>query len=501
MFVGANSYPGQEGTNPFDGLIDEVKIYPYALNQDEINKLYNHGKVAVLGGAKTESDGTTKTRSKSREYCVPGDTSTCDPPVLELKMNEKNGANVYDTSGNGNDGAITDATWARGKYGSALSFDGTNDYIQYTDSSLASNFPGKNGSGTTSEITIETWAFLKDNYIDIICKYSGSFCFWFDASSRLRITTPDGTVYTSSLSIQNEWKHLAMTTAGTNANFYVDGNLEATESFAYEIRESSSTFYVGSSGGTADMNGYLDDVRIYNYARTPAQIAMDYNGGKPIAYYKFDECSGSTIHDESGNGNHGALSLGSGGVTATGTCASSSDSFWYNGRSGKRQSSGDFDGTDDSVDLGVNAFGDLGDTHSVGAWFKVTGNGIILSEYESGVCGDFFLRSSSGLLVAHDGGSESLYSKTIINDNVWHHGVFVSDVNTSYMYIDGELDNSGADVDWGNNCSTQEVRVGNVHGSSNWLNGQLDEVKIWNYALTAEQVKSDYNGGAVKFGE
>jgi len=33
-----------------------------------------------------------------------------------------------------------------------------------------------------------------------------------------------------------------------------------------------------------------------------------------------------------------------------------------------------------------------------------------------------------------------------------------------------------------------------------YFNGSIDDVKIWNYALTEEQVKNEYNGGAVRFG-
>jgi hypothetical protein len=44
----------------------------------------------------------------------------------------------------------------------------------------------------------------------------------------------------------------------------------------------------------------MDEIKIYNYVRSPAQIAWDYNRGKPVAYYKLDECTGSAIHS-SGN--------------------------------------------------------------------------------------------------------------------------------------------------------------------------------------------------------
>ena len=45
-------------------------------------------------------------------------------------------------------------------------------------------------------------------------------------------------------------------------------------------------------GSTQQYQGKIDQVKLFNYARTQAQIAYDYNRGGPIAHYKFDECRG-----------------------------------------------------------------------------------------------------------------------------------------------------------------------------------------------------------------
>ena len=71
------------GASPFNGLIDEVYVYNYALSADQINTLYNQGQAAVMGDdASRDNDGTAVT-GKSKEYCIPGDTARCDPPVRE----------------------------------------------------------------------------------------------------------------------------------------------------------------------------------------------------------------------------------------------------------------------------------------------------------------------------------------------------------------------------------------------------------------------------------
>jgi len=58
---------------------------------------------------------------------------------------------------------------------------------------------------------------------------------------------------------------------------------------------------------TAYFPGKIDHVRIYDYARTPAQIAWDYNRGAPVGWWKFDKGEGLTAYDSSGNENNGTL--------------------------------------------------------------------------------------------------------------------------------------------------------------------------------------------------
>ena len=52
---------------------------------------------------------------------------------------------------------------------------------------------------------------------------------------------------------------------------------------------------------------------------------------------------------------------------------------------------------------------------------------------------------------------------------------------------------TAADLTIGQPTSDMEIYA-------HYSDGLIDDVKIWNYALTPEQVKKEYNGGAVKFG-
>jgi len=111
--------------NYLNGSLDEIKLYNYALSPDEVKTDYNQGKSLVLGSLSTDPDGITATNSASRTYCVPGDTTTCNPPIAHWTFDERNGTTANDITGNANTGTLTNGPeWATGKVGQALQFDG-----------------------------------------------------------------------------------------------------------------------------------------------------------------------------------------------------------------------------------------------------------------------------------------------------------------------------------------------------------------------------------------
>ncbi len=140
--------------------------------------------------------------------------------------------------------------------------------------------------------------------------------------------------------------------------------------------DSSATQYIGNSqAGTRTVDGMIDQVRLYNYTRTPAQIAWEYNRGGPIAHWKFDECSGSTANDNAGN--IAASTIYSQTGNAVGTCGGSAGDMWADGAGGKRNASLAFDGTDDYVLVPDNDKLSFGDSvsdrpFSISAWLNMS---------------------------------------------------------------------------------------------------------------------------------
>jgi len=116
----------------------------------------------------------------------------------------------------------------------------------------------------------------------------------------------------------------------------------------------------------------------------------------------------------------------------------------------------------------------------------------------------FYLNLSDGRLVGDINGnstSTSIVNSTNMCDGVWHNGVFVRSVaaDTLYLYIDGVLITSTTDTTTGLLANNQNCWIGKSAftgggaSGSYPMNGQIGQCLIYNTALTAEQIKQNFN--------
>ena len=278
-----------------------------------------------------------------------------------------------------------------------------------------------------------------------------------------------------------------------------------------------SDFVIGKgySGESArHFSGLIDQVRVYNYARTPAQIAWEYNRGAPVAHYQFDECQGSTAYNNAVNGNgdaagnNGTITIGATGTnTSAGTCTGASTEAWKNGATGKINSSLSFDGNDDYVNVGTPLNSTSSETKTVGAWIYPTSASAsyIISNYDPNSQGFSILFNSDRTVgIAWTGTVNAVRTSTTVSLNTWTHvlAVYDSSDNTGKIYINGVLNKNGS-------LGAEQTSTNNLRISGRWtspnsgsavlFSGQLDDVRIYNYALTNKQVQEVYNNGAVNF--
>jgi len=515
-------FRSSNSSHPWNGSIDDVKIYNYALTEDEVREEYNSGVTTKLGSTGTTSAGAPD-NSANREYCVPGDTSTCNPPVARWNFDEKTGTSANDISGNANTGTLGGGTesyrptWVSGKVGGGLSFDGVDDYVNAGTTNLSAG-------ATTIGMWVKPNVSQSKGLVGLkigsgMIVYQGAAgvtdAAMFGFRGEHEIHSPANSV------IVGSWNHLVFIWDGNNEDLvtsykiFINGIQQSVTRISTLIGGSTGGNYIGNEEGSVNFSGSIDEVRIYNYARTPAQVAWDYNRGKPVAEWKFDECQGATAYDSSGNGNNGAITIGATvPQSALGTCADGlSTSAWYNGRTGKYTSAMSFDGADDYVQIAQNTFNGLTNL-TTSAWVKfdtldgLTDAQTIISALKSGTAhywsvmkGDDASNALS-LNFTTSGPSCSVIIATSIAIDTWYHIVVTKEAGVIKIYLDGnKIKEESTACTGAINTNTGTTGIGAQDPLPNReLDGLIDSVKIYNYALTAGQVKTEYNGGAVRFG-
>ncbi|GAB4568360.1 MAG: hypothetical protein Kow0047_21170 [Anaerolineae bacterium] len=108
----------------------------------------------------------------------------------------------------------------------------------------------------------------------------------------------------------NQWQHLAGTYDGQEIVIYRNGQEIASVPFSGNVADVN--FVLLGIWGTS-FDGLIDEVRIWNIARTQAEIQADMNrilnGDEPglVGYWRFEEGRGQTVTDHSSRHNDGRL--------------------------------------------------------------------------------------------------------------------------------------------------------------------------------------------------
>ena len=199
-----------------------------------------------------------------------------------------------------------------------LNFDGVNDYITLANES---NFD------FTNQMTVEFWMnsnVTPEQWDGLVVKGDDSWRVALTATGTVAFTgTSAFTDFYSTTSVTDgSWHHIAVTYDGVNAKIYVDGVLESQLAGTANINNSSYSVSIGENLQMTGRyyTGNMDDIRIWNTARTVTQInaamscELQGNESGLVAYYQFnqgiDQANNSTIttlFDTTSNANSGAL--------------------------------------------------------------------------------------------------------------------------------------------------------------------------------------------------
>jgi len=210
-------------------------------------------------------------------------TRTVRTCKLNLPINEGQGSTIHDSSGYGNHGTIYGATWTKGSYGYALSFDGVDDYVDCgSDSSL----------DISGDITIALWLYLNQIPSEAAYGFVGHedyknwllYC-WEDDIYFRYINTDDNEQFprvVESLSIGLQHITCIWTDNDTTARFYVNGNYEGKFTGTGSIKSTDfSRILIGAVNPTTRlMNGTIAEALIYDRAWTADEVLSYYNATK-----------------------------------------------------------------------------------------------------------------------------------------------------------------------------------------------------------------------------
>jgi hypothetical protein len=303
------------------------------------------------------------------------------------------------------------------------------------------------------------------------------------------------------------WNHVVLT-YGANQDgkgqfdLYVNGvrrGQQVLSAYPIPYYESPKGFMLGNPWALTIINenyvakpftGQIDEVLIYPYVLTEAQVDEVYRNQSDALHLPFDEPPGTFQFQD-------ALRR------ATASCPADLVTCPTAGLSGRAGQAAYFDGVNDSLDAGpgpaVNGTAPL----SVAAWVRTTAAKaqVIVNQRSAAVYnGEYvFSLNSAGKVVwftyGNSGAAQfSLVSARSVNDGKWHHVAAVRDESGSaYVYIDGTLDTSLPNTDPTKIAPlvVTNVYVGaDIRDHAGYFAGSIDELHIVRRALSATEVQA-----------
>ena len=404
--------------------------------------------------------------------------------VGHWKLDETSGTSAADSSGNGNTGTLTNfpgSPWTTGQIDGALTFDGTNDYVDGGATGLpAANAPQTFSAWFKYSSAQSGGARLVDT--DNAGSSSGlRFGFSCCTGSLIAEQFGGGTLVTSStVPSNNVWHHLAYTWDGATNALYLDGVLDTTSTTAHSQTATPVTTHIGVGyGGVNYFGGQMDDARVYSRALSAVDVAALYAQGNAgatsalVGRWQFNEGAGTTVADSSGNGTN---------LTTSGSPT------WTTGVEGGAMT---FASGKEAADTSPSSAAYVTGSSTVMGWVKMTNigvTGVIFNGWEQAELSHTqYMRIdvAGSLETLACGGGIYHQSDQLLTAGSWYHVASVWDDATSTinLYINGVLDKSEPDTcTWPGSIS--DIYLGGD------VDGTIDDVRLYNKALSAADIRA-----------
>ena len=471
----ANTRIGKHYTSGlyFNGQIDGVAIFDYALSASQVTTLYGSSSNGI------------------------GNPMTLNPkPVFYAPLGDQD-------SFNGSNYLVPNSSLKD------YVFDFIpNDYISLN------NGISLNSSGYSLSIWFNSNSF---SAIQVLFTNATSNIKFVSINNSTTIRVRDGVnqrEYTVPTLNTGVWYNLIIVVDNGNCQVYLNSNVSSSSAQTVNQNWSIDAIngYSNFHGGSFNFNGELSNAQIFNTA-LPAtgsnSVETLYNNGSPLTSMSgFTSLQGSwkldasatydsstttwTIPDDSTNSNDGTSS----GMTQA-NLVQSDLSF----TSGYSPYALDFDGTNDYIAVGASTDFNFGtEDFTISTWVNIDAFGSYpyLFDFRSSSTDTSnvitaYIESSNRITI-YGGGATITTSATQLLVGVWYNIIVKRNSSSVTIHLNGNsADATGTFTNDMN--TTPKLNIGARADGVNGLNGKFSNFSIWNTSLTSAQVTEIYNEG------
>lgn len=388
-----------------------------------------------------------------------------------------------------------------GKINGSYDFDGTSSYIDM----------GNSNSLTLDSFTLSSWIYITDfssnngiigigdgtQFFEWITLTDGTLYFEKDGSTR-------PTSITTNILSANTWYHVVLVYNSTTqtGDIYING-VEASYSThqagsgSLTIDGTTGNKYIGvRQSGTNYFSGTIDEPSIWNRALTPTEIQELYNSGAGKQTYDLTSTSGLVFSNTFDTDLNDDLTDNANKLT------NNLASYTSNG---KLNGAYDFDGVNDVI-TSANDLSFLDGSISLWVYPQILSQQALIERRDSagGTTTNYAIYlmdyNSDGdyefVLNYYNGAWNNIYLDDYsVSTNTWYNIIVVlNQSGTSKIYVNGIEKGSGTTGTLYTD-TTDTTYIGNEQSYTYQFNGILDEVSIWNRALTSSEIQELYNNG------
>jgi len=311
--------------------------------------------------------------------------------------------------------------------------------------------------------------------------------------------------------IIGQWYHFVYTRSSTTGTMYLNGSSVATYTDSGNYVTPAAAGRIGQQyDGARVFDGKIDEFAIFDSALSASNVTDIYNSGTPVdlgsgglnlsplGYWRMGDNDGGTGSTVSNQGSTSSVD----GTLQTGSSFSTDVPAPITLPALTNTKSLTFDGSNDHVLIDTGLESALNSSVvSASVWFNANSysSSCTLFGVGTSTTDSFWILPSqwSGKTIC--GGSNGSY-KNFQFDNpstgAWHHIVFIMNGKSSIAYLDGVAVGMGELASTLSATGGSDPTIGKFPYSSNYyMDGEIDEVAVWDSALTGAQAKAIYNGG------